>query len=335
MLALVAGFVWDFFLFQRPDEPLENILIISHLAIAAGAIILLALRGREVVIGRIPLILLAQFNFGALAKSLMVLYVKSGTWDGSALFFLLFTALILINEFSKGRFGELRAHITTLYVFILLYAALIVPVLLGESDVRAFAIACVASVVALALFLTGIRAVIPTALRGRLHTMYGSLFGILAVFCGLYVFNIIPPVPIALQNIGVYHSVTHEGDVYVATYERPAWYLPWRSTAQVYHTQAGESAYCFSSIFAPDDFSAPIYHVWERYDETLGAWKEEARIAYAISGGRSGGYRGYTVKSTIAPGEWRCSAQVERGALIGRVAFTVTGGTPLLREARF
>lgn len=334
-LALVAGFVWDYFLFQRPDEPLENILIIAHLVVAAGAIILLSMRGRETVIWRIPLVLLAQFNFGALAKSLLVLYVKSGTWEGSALFFILFGALILINEFSSGRFAELRAHVVSLYVFTLLYAALIVPVLLGEIGVQAFVLSCVVAAVVMTAFLAIIRLVTPSVISGKISTIYTSMVGITAVFAALYTFNVIPPVPIALQSAGIYHNIVRDNDTYTVTYELPAWYMFWRQTADTYHVQDGEPGYCFSSIIAPDNFSTPVYHTWERYDEHLSVWQEEARIAYAISGGRRGGYRGYTIKSSLEPGVWRCNIETERGALIGRVSFTVAFGTPELQTDKF
>lgn len=334
-VALIVGFVWDYFLFQRPDEPLENILIIAHLVIAAGAIVLLSMRGRETVIWRVPLVLLAQFNFGALAKSLLVLYAKSGTWEGSALFFILFGALIAINEFSRGRFAELRAHVVSLYIFTLLYAALIVPVLLGEIGVQAFVISCAAAATTMMAFLAIIRVVTPSAIAGKIHTLYISMAGMTAIFAALYVFNLIPPVPIAMQSAGVYHQVVRDNNAYTVTYERPSWYMFWRETSDAYHVEAGEGGYCFSSIIAPDNFSTPVYHVWERYDERLGTWQEEARIAYAISGGRRGGYRGYTVKSSLEPGEWRCNIETERGALIGRVSFTVATGTPELQTSRF
>lgn len=336
LLALIVGFVWDYFLFERPDEPLENILIIAHLVLAAGAIILFSIRGRETSVARIPLVLLAQFNFGALAKSLLVLYAKSGTWEGSALFFVLFGAIIVINEFSRGRFNELRAHIMTLYLFLLLYAALIVPVLLGEIGIMAFTLGCAVAALCISGFLAIVRITTPHAIAGKIRTIYTSMVAMTGVFIALYVFNIIPPVPLAMVDIGVYHRVIREDSVYKTWYEAPYWYMPWRNTAEVFHTEPFWQAYCFSSIIAPKNFSAPIYHVWERYDDVSHTWLEEARISYAISGGRTGGYRGYTVKSALTPGAWRCSVETERGVLIGRVGFTVVvGGTPMLQSTTF
>ena len=43
----------------------------------------------------------------------------------------------------------------------------------------------------------------------------------------------------------------------------------------------------------------------------------------AISGGREGGYRGYTIKQRVMPGDWRVDAETAEGRIIGRVSFRV------------
>lgn len=42
-----------------------------------------------------------------------------------------------------------------------------------------------------------------------------------------------------------------------------------------------------------------------------------------ISGGREGGYRAYTFKQGLDPGEWRVDVEIEDGRVIGRVAVLV------------
>ncbi|MFZ1503187.1 MAG: DUF2914 domain-containing protein, partial [Nitrospira sp.] len=43
------------------------------------------------------------------------------------------------------------------------------------------------------------------------------------------------------------------------------------------------------------------------------------RIALKISGGREGGYRAYTFKQGLDPGDWRVDVETEDGRVIGRV----------------
>jgi hypothetical protein len=48
------------------------------------------------------------------------------------------------------------------------------------------------------------------------------------------------------------------------------------------------------------------------------------RIPIKISGGREGGYRAYSFKQGLGPGDWRVDVEAEDGRIIGRVAVTVT-----------
>jgi len=149
------------------------------------------------------------------------------------------------------------------------------------------------------------------------------------LFNALYFLNIIPPVPLSLKNIGIYHSLERlpasaggmQG-IYRATYEEPMWFVFWRDTSTTYTLHAGASATCFSSVFAPAKLSAPVYHRWEKYSEQDNEWAQVSRIPFNISGGRDGGFRGFTNLS-VTPGRWRCNVETQGGALIGRTAFTV------------
>jgi len=66
-----------------------------------------------------------------------------------------------------------------------------------------------------------------------------------------------------------------------------------------------------------------LFHHWQRYDEKRREWVPTDRIGYAISGGREGGYRGYTYKQALSPGEWRVDVETAEGRVLGRVPFQV------------
>jgi hypothetical protein len=150
----------------------------------------------------------------------------------------------------------------------------------------------------------------------------GSIvFGIFLAFNLLYFLKVIPPVPLSLKDIGVYHSIERVEGGYRATYEEAPWWKFWREIDSTYTITTGSSAYCFSSVFAPSDLNAPIFHRWERLSE--GGWVTISRISYPISGGRADGYRGFTQTGKLLEGAWRCNVETANGALIGRASFTV------------
>jgi hypothetical protein len=142
----------------------------------------------------------------------------------------------------------------------------------------------------------------------------------------LYFTNIIPPIPLAMKELGVYHSVIKEGGVYVLTEESREWWDVW--SYRTVHVSKGETAYVFGSVFAPTKLETDITHVWERYDPDGDGWVEKDSVTFRIVGGRDGGYRGYSLKRDLDEGLWRVNVESNRGQLIGRIHFTVVHGNP-------
>jgi hypothetical protein len=66
-----------------------------------------------------------------------------------------------------------------------------------------------------------------------------------------------------------------------------------------------------------------IYHHWyHRLDNTKG-FTHADKIPIKISGGREGGYRAYTFKQRLDPGDWRVDVETEDGRIVGRVSVKV------------
>ena len=169
----------------------------------------------------------------------------------------------------------------------------------------------------------------------RLRTISLIVAAIFIIFNGLYFSNIIPPVPLSLKSIGIYHSVLKysSGD-YLVTYEPGPWYEFWQDTAPTFTYTVGDSAYCFSSVYAPAALNTPVEHVWEWYNPGTKSWEEMARVSFDIAGGRPDGYRGFSEFPLSSTGQWRCNVETASGALIGRTTFTaVTGTAPVLDSA--
>lgn len=336
--ALLTGFVFDLIIADRPDSIPNNILLLSYLFIAGAFIIILNLRERrrtEHSPEPLFLLLILQFCFGGLASNLLVLYGRSGTLAGSALFVGLLILLIVGNEWLRSRYATLRFNIAVYYFLLLTYVSIAAPTFIFRTIGNGvFLLSGLLSLAYIAGFLAIIFFAVFRGDRKRQLMEIGLVVGLIyLVFNGLYFLNVIPPVPLALREIGIYHSVLKRTDgSYLGLYEKASWYQFWRETSARYSVGTSQSAFCFSSVFAPSALKAPIYHKWE-HKNAQGEWEVRARVAFAISGGRDEGYRGFTVKSNLEEGDWRCSVETASGALIGRQSFEVVAApTPELSQ---
>lgn len=333
---MVIGFTFDLFLANRPDSQADNLLLLFYLSLAALLIIVLNLRTarkrkNQPSYQPLFLLLVLQFCFGGLSSNMLVLYGRSGTLAGSTLFILILFSMLIGNEFLKTRYSQLRFNIVVFYMLLLTYCVIAVPTfILHAIGTWVFLASGAISLGVIALFLGLVYVVV---LRGqeRVQQLYEvSVLVVLVftLFAGLYFLKIIPPVPLSLKSIGVYHTITRldatasAGHIYKATYEPAPWYEFWRETGGTYTIDNSAQATCFSSVFAPTDLSAPIYHRWEKYNEASKQWQTTSHTSFPINGGRGEGYRGYTL-SNVTPGRWRCEVETQNGALIGRVSFTV------------
>lgn len=328
--AVFGGFAFDLFFITGPDNIIDNLLLLAYLLLAAIIIVLLNVRSRAQMDRKSrtePLILLfvLQFCFGALASNLLILYGKSGTWGSSALFIGLLVAFIFSNEFLKNRYAQLRLNIAVYYFLVLTYITIALPTFVLHSiGMQAFVISGLVSVIIIAAFLAVIFVFVFKRKEQRRMWEVSALVGIIfMVFNGLYFLNIIPPVPLALKDIGVYHTLVRDGTNYAATYEAPAWYVFWRDTSATYTAVPGKYAYCFSAVYAPGALSASVVHRWEQYDAVAKEWKPRSVVSFPINGGREGGYRGWSNKAGLTAGKWRCNVETTRGQLIGRITFDV------------
>lgn len=346
-ISLAVGFAFDLFLAKRPDSVADNILLLSYLFIAASIIIILNLhinRRKEIEPRPAPLLLLLilQFCFGGLGSNLLVLYGHSGTFAASTLFFVVLVGMLVGNEFLRSRYAQLRFNIVVFYLLLFTYLIIAVPTFIFHSvGTLVFLASGAISLAFIALFLWFVYVLV---FRGheRSAQIYevSVLVALVFLFFNLlYFLQIIPPVPLSLKNIGIYHSLTRlptsaggEEGIYAGVYEAAPWFEFWRDTSATYTIDgSARKASCFSSVFAPAGLSTPVVHVWAHYDQPTDKWVESSRVSFAISGGRSGGYRGYT-DATVTPGRWRCSVETQNGALIGRFTFSVVenGTSPAL-----
>jgi hypothetical protein len=139
----------------------------------------------------------------------------------------------------------------------------------------------------------------------------------------MYFLNIIPPIPLALKESGVYHQVERVNGNYIVSYEPSTWYRFWSDWSPVFHWVPGEPVYNFTAIFAPTDIETEIRHRWSYYDTNKEEWVVKDVLSYPMAGGRNEGYRGYSLKYKIQPGRWRVDVITETDQILGRNEFKV------------
>jgi hypothetical protein len=262
-----------------------------------------------------------QIPLGGLFSGFIIFYTKSASFSSSWPFLALLIALFVGNEFFQKRYERLVFQVSIFYVALFTYLVLITPTVLGTIGTSTFILAGLLSLFVIILMLQAVMRLFPDVYRRSVRALFLSIGGVYLGFHLLYFSNAIPPVPLALKDIGIYHSVVRDDGLYKVIYEAPHQYAFWRTTSPVFHYTPNEATYCFSSVFAPTRLRTKIYHSWQRNTEP-GGWVRESRIPFSIDGGRNEGYRGYTIKPNIRAGEWRCVVETETGQVIGETHFS-------------
>ncbi|OGG41521.1 hypothetical protein A2837_03405 [Candidatus Kaiserbacteria bacterium RIFCSPHIGHO2_01_FULL_46_22] len=334
-VAFVGGFITDFLLLNQVDNLLDNLVLLFYVTLAMVSILLLyASTAGKLPEDSNPLLrtyapVAMQYAFGGLLSGMLIFYGRSASLLDSWPFLLIIATIIYLNETVRDRSGRLVLTLSMFFVGLFSYVVLVVPVLLGQMGAWVFIASGLLALAVMYLFLGLLRLIIPNFLAMQMRVIVFSVGTIFVGFNFLYFLNIIPPIPLSIQEVGIYHSVVRfENGDYQLKYEEGEWWRFWKQSDTVFHPESGGNIYCFASIFAPTRLATEIYNRWEFYDESKKEWVTSARINYPIHGGRSDGYRGYTQIGNFKPGEWRCSVETARGQILGRERFSVDTGSP-------
>jgi len=326
---LIIGFVWHLMNLKRIDLFFENLLVVFYLVVAVLAIIYLNAhqaghfrrRFFEIISLFVPFFL--QFAIGGLFSSFVTFYGESGAVSVSWPFLLVLVFMLVGNEVFRQRYQRLVFQTSVFFGTIFLYLVFAFPILLNELGDAVFILSGVTSLAAVSLLILVIQRVAPQIVwQSRRWLVAGIAF----IYLGLnilYFTNIIPPIPLSLKEGGMAHSVARSGGNWVVRVERAPWYLFYQDFNPVYHWQPGQAVYCYAAVFAPTDIKTNIYHRWMFFDPKTNQWAEKSKIKYPITGGRDGGYRGYSYKTAITPGQWRVDVMTERGQILGRLSFEI------------
>ncbi len=331
--AFLFGFILDSLTLNRVDQLFDNIVLFSYVVLAMISIIALYAgiadrfgdRTNRFLRTKAPILM--QYAFGGLLSGMLIFYGRSGSLADSWPFILMILGVIYGNETIKDRSGRLVYNLVIFFIGLFAYIVLVVPVVLGKMGPWIFLGSGLIALLIMYLFFSFLEKIVPNFVQLQKRSVVFFIGLIYITLNVLYFTNIIPPIPLSLKHVGIYHSVIrYEDGSYALTYEKPKWWEWYRNSDSSFHYEKDENIFCYASVFAPSRLETKIYHRWERYDETTKEWKGHGRFAYAIQGGRGDGYRGYTQIASFNEGTWRCTVETERGQVLGKETFTIESG---------
>lgn len=271
-----------------------------------------------------------HFLLGSLLSSFTLFYLKSSSGFSYILFMSILGALLVANELPRVRERGPVVRFALLSLCVTSYGALLLPVVLGFIRKWMFVTAVV-----LASALIGWCVRTLSRWTGDAPSTHrrvaGPALGMQAILVVAYFAGAIPPVPLSVQFIGIYHEVvppgaqaaTEGGDppagqTYELRHQRP-WWKVWHSGDQDFAARPGDTVYCFARVFAPRGFRDAIYVRWLWQGED--GWLDQGRAQLGIVGGRGDGFRAFATKKNYRPGRWRVEIEADDGRDIGIIHF--------------
>ena len=260
-----------------------------------------------------------HFALGALLNLYAIFYFKSSSLLVSFGFLAFLLVLLLANE--SRRFKALGMHVkfALLGLCSLSFAALVVPVFVGSIGMVVFLLSMFAGTLPLVFVAWWIFRRHPALFTQARRQMLLPLGVVLLAFLVSYLFRVIPPVPLSIPFIGVYHAVERSADSYRLVHERP-WWRFWHNGDQWFRAQPGDRVVVYFRVFSPARFADQVQMRWYLKPPGRG-WALQDTIPINIVGGRELGFRGYGFKSNYQPGDWKVQVETTDGREIGRVYF--------------
>ncbi len=335
-IVFIFGFVFDYITLPDPGAPLSKFLGYFYISI-----FIFCLYAREFVVSRNTATKLEQqlYSFftlcialvsGAFLSFVLIYYFRSAELAVSWPLFLLFAIIILLNELISSHSFRFMLDLTVFFSTLAFFTIFNLPIFLNEQNDTVFVLSVLLSMFISFLFLFLLSFSSEVA-RVYSHKAYALAVGIPITVMVLYFNNLVPAVPLTLNEAGVYHAVYKVGNEYKAQTEVEPFYngILFLKTKE-FHYANGQSVYFFSAVKAPTELKAPLSHVWEYYDEKTSSWVQNTVVEFPLTGGREDGFRAYSKKDNLFEGLWRVSVKAGERRVVGRMEFKVIKSEELI-----
>lgn len=258
--------------------------------------------------------LLLQFIYGNLLSALFILYFKSANHWLAWLMALILGVMLVANEYLEDEYKQFTLSWALFGFCAMLLFNFALPFLMGSIHAMWFYLS------------TLLGAGFAYWLYKKTPAHFGSITPVWVISAGLmlaYAVDMIPPVPLVKREIALGYALNKSESHYFLTQQASPWWVFWRNTSTDLQVRTGQRVYCFSSVFAPPGLKTKLFHRWQYHDSKKG-WQTLSRAGFSLSGGRAGGFRGYTYKQGLQAGDWKVSVETENEKTITEITFHVT-----------
>lgn len=322
-----VGFIFDAMLLHRIDDPL--MLIHQAIYLTLSALIIAWDLFTEEGKGNVPSWLnwfwkyrvgILHFLLGTLLNVYTIFYFKSGSFVSSIYFLLLLALLLFLNEVRPSQLSKHFLRNSLFGLCLISYMNIVVSILIGSIGTLVFLMAIAIAYLIHSAYLKFLK----SRLDGKrvFRDIHTPFLVIAAIYAILYFTKVLPPVPLSVKYIGIYHEVKKQGGEFQLGYTRSKWRF-WENGDQTFEAKPGDKIYCFVKIFSPARFKDQLFVRWSFKDPKLG-WQAWDAIPLNIDGGREEGYRAYTVKTNYQPGIWRVAIETQDNREVGRIGLEIT-----------
>jgi len=263
-----------------------------------------------------------HFMLGTLLNIYTLFYFKSASLGASLIFLLVLAAMLAVNELKPFKTSGTTMRMGIFSLCLISYFTYLVPMLVGSLGTLPF----IGSMAAAALVVAALVWLLQRRLREHPFAVWEHIvipYVVVQIcFMWLYFAKLIPPVPLSISEIGIYHDVQRMGERFALTTTRPRWKF-WQRGDQSFLARPGDKVHCFVSVFSPARFKDRLEVHWLFRDPAAG-WRESDTIPLDILGGREGGFRAETTKIHCQAGHWRVRVETSDRRELGRIDLTVT-----------
>ena len=313
VIMFALGFLFDIYTIRRIDN-IYGIIQQGIYLIVLGVFLILEIRSFR---GKRSLWqyhnMVVHFLFGALLSLYTIFYYTSASAITSFVYIILLGSLMLANEFGKIRSVGLPVRVILYAICTLSYFSFLFPIFFKRIGPLPFWCGVLSSLTLFILIwlfnLRGIKDV-------KKQVVFPAIALHLLFVIGYYT-SLIPPVPMAVKKIGVFHKVEKLNGKYVGFHNRTFWDNLLPGTKE-YLAREGDKVTVLLSIFSPAKFQDQIFLHWY-YDDEKNGWSREDTIPLSILGGRAGGFRGYGSKKFYKLGLYRVIVETSDGREVGRI----------------
>ena len=328
VLFFAGGFCFDLLLLERIDSVpmlihqgsylllLSILLTVDHHFAFGGEP-----RGRwgKILHWRTELI---HFLFGTLLNAFLVFYFKAAAGWWALAFLSGLCALLLANEMEAFRKLGPMMRVALWSFAAASYFEYLLPVVLGFLSPWIFVLAV--GLAALCTFTMW-------DLSSRWTPDPGWTFAraclpglsIQALLVALYFLHIVPPVPLSIKAIGIYHGAMRDGPSIHLLETQSLWPKLFRPHGEtVFLARPGDRVYLRVRVFAPRNFRDGVRIRWAFHDARHG-WTSTDAMPLTLSGGQEQGWSALAWKENYQPGEWRVNVETNDGRDVGYLRFRI------------